>query len=258
MSYAHILVEREERLTIVTINRPEAYNALHPETQLELQDAFDRFAQDDDQWVAILTGAGPKAFCGGMDLKAQAEKPDLFTAEKGFGGFTARFDLAKPVIGAVNGIAMGGGFELALACDIVVAADHAVFALPEPRVGLAALAGGIQRLPREIGLKHAMGMMLTGRRVTAQEAATLGFVNEVVSGDLLEAAKRWAGEILQCSPMAVRATKDAALRGLAIPIADGLTEQWDYPAMRAMLASADAMEGPAAFAKKRRPVWTGR
>jgi crotonobetainyl-CoA hydratase len=253
-----VLTERDGRLTIVTINRPEAYNALNPAAQLALQDAFDRFAEDDAQWVAILTGAGPKAFCGGMDLKAQADNPDLFTAEKGFGGFTARFDLTKPVIGAVNGIAMGGGFELALACDIVVAADHAVFALPEPRVGLAALGGGIQRLPYELGLKRAMGLLLTGRRVKAGEALELGLVNEVTSGDVVEAAKRWAGEILACSPMAVRATKEATLRGLAGTIAQGLAEEWDYPAMKAMLASEDAVQGPRAFAAKQVPVWTGR
>jgi len=253
-----VLTEREGRLTIITINRPEAYNALNPAAQLALQDAFDRFAEDDDQWVAILTGAGPKAFCGGMDLKAQAENPDLFNLERGFGGFTARFDLTKPVIGAVNGIAMGGGFELALACDIVVASDKAVFALPEPRVGLAALGGGIQRLPYELGLKQAMGLLLTGRRLKAEEALALGLVNEVASGDVLAAAKRWAGEILACSPMAVRATKEATLRGLASTLADGMAQEWDYPAMKAMLASRDAVEGPQAFAAKRTPVWTGR
>ena len=258
MSDDLVLTERDGRLTIITINRPEAYNALNPAAQLALQDAFDRFAGDDDQWVAILTGAGPKAFCGGMDLKAQADNPDLFTAEKGFGGFTARFDLTKPVIGAVNGIAMGGGFELALACDIVVAADRAVFALPEPRVGLAALGGGIQRLPHELGLKRAMGLLLTGRRVKADEALALGLVNEVTDGDVVEAAKRWADEILACSPMAVRATKEATLRGLAGTIGQGLSEEWDYPAMKAMLASQDAIEGPKAFAAKRVPEWTGR
>jgi len=231
---------------------------LNPAAQLALQDAFYRFAEDDAQWVAILTGAGPKAFCGGMDLKAQADNPDLFNLPRGFGGFTARFDLAKPVIGAVNGIAMGGGFELALACDIVVAAENAVFALPEPRVGLAALGGGIQRLPHELGLKRAMGLLLTGRRVKADEALSLGLVNEVTGGDVLEAAKRWAAEILACSPMAVRATKDATLRGLASAFTDSMSEQWDYPAMKAMLASQDAVEGPQAFAAKRTPAWTGR
>lgn len=258
MTYSNVLVTGENHLTIITINRPQAYNALDPDTQLELQDAFDRFEQDDDQWVGIVTGAGPKAFCGGMDLKAQAERGDLFTPQKGFGGLTARFDLSKPLIAAVNGIAMGGGCELALACDIVVASENALFALPEPRVGLAALGGGIQRLPREIGLKHAMGMLLTGRRVPAKEAQTLGFVNEVVSEDVVGAARRWAQDILACSPMAVRATKEATLRGLEVSVAEGLSGEWDYPAMKAMLASEDAVEGPVAFAAKRTPAWKGR
>jgi crotonobetainyl-CoA hydratase len=178
--------------------------------------------------------------------------------ERGFGGLTARFDLTKPVIAAVNGVAMGGGFELALACDIVVASDSAVFALPEPRVGLAALGGGIQRLPHEIGLKRIMGLMLTGRRILAEEAFVLGIVNEVVTGDVMEAARRWAGEILACSPMAVRATKDAVLRGLSSSVADGISDMWEYPAMRAMLAFEDAIEGPSAFATKRSPIWQGR
>jgi crotonobetainyl-CoA hydratase len=258
MSYNTILVSNEDRLTVITINRPEAYNALDPEAQLELQDAFDRFAADEGQWVAILTGAGTKAFCGGMDLKAQAESGQLFTLEKGFGGFTARFDLYKPVIAAVNGMAMGGGFELALACDIIVASDNAVFALPEPRVGLAALGGGIQRLPHELGLKRAMGMLLTGRRVKSDEALALGIVNEVAEGDVLNAAKRWAAEILACSPMAVRATKEAALLSISNALPDSVTQVWEYSAMKAMLASEDAIEGPAAFAAKRMPVWKGR
>jgi crotonobetainyl-CoA hydratase len=258
MIYNTILVTNEARLTIITINRPEAYNALNPEAQLELQDAFDRFSADEEQWVAILTGAGSKAFCGGMDLKEQAKSGELFTLEKGFGGFTARFDLNKPVIAAVNGMAMGGGFELALACDIVVASENAVFALPEPRVGLAALGGGIQRLPHELGLKRAMGMLLTGRRVKSDEAFALGIVNEVVREDVLDAAIRWATEILACSPMAVRATKEATLRGISSPLPDSVAHVWEYPAMKAMLASNDAIEGPAAFAAKREPAWSGR
>lgn len=139
----------------------------------------------------------------------------------------------------------------------MVASENAVFALPEPRVGLAALAGGIQRLPREIGLKRAMGMMLTGRRVSAEEAFSLGLVNEVVSGDVLDAARRWAEEILACSPMSVRATKEAVLRGLSRSISEGISEEWEYPAMKVMLASADAVEGPQAFAEKRKPNWKG-
>lgn len=252
------IVERDGPLTTVTINRPEAHNALNAAAHDELAAVFDGFANDPDQWVAILTGAGGKAFCAGHDLKQQAAGGGLYSPPTGFAGLTARFDLTKPVIAAVNGVAMGGGFEAALACDIIVADSRAVFALPEPRVGLAALGGGLQRLPRVIGLKHAMGMMLTGRRVTAAEGARLGFVNEVVEGDVLAAARRWASEIIACSPMAVRATKEAVLRGLDEPIGSALADEWSYPAMTAMLASHDAVEGPAAFAGKRTPVWKGR
>jgi crotonobetainyl-CoA hydratase len=258
MSYQYITVAREGALTLVAINRPEVHNALNTAAHRELDDAFNRFAADDDQWVAILTGAGEKAFCAGHDLKQQAAGGGMETPATGFAGLTSRFDLAKPVIAAVNGVAMGGGFEAALACDLIIAAPRAVFALPEPRVGLAALAGGLHRLPRQIGLKHAMGMMLTGRRVTAAEGLRLGFVNEVAEDDVLAAARRWAMEILACGPLSVRATKDAVLRGLAEPVETALREQWSYPALDTLLKSEDAVEGPAAFAEKRAPRWQGR
>jgi enoyl-CoA hydratase/carnithine racemase len=155
---------------------------------------------------------------------------------------------------------MGGGFEIALACDIIVAAESAIFALPEPRVGLAALAGGLHRLPREIGLKRALGMILTGRRVTANEGRELGFVNEVVpAGQLMEAAKRWAGEIMALSPMSIRASKQAVYRGLTEPSVEAaLKSQNNYPAVAAMFRSEDLREGPRAFAEKRAPEWKGR
>lgn len=257
MTASSITVERDGPLTIVTLARPEAHNALHAAAHEELAEAFDAFAADPDQWVAIITGTGEKAFCAGHDLKQQAAGGGLKTPPSGFAGLTARFGMTKPVIAAVNGVAMGGGFEIALACDIVVAHARAVFALPEPRVGLAALAGGMQRLPRAIGLKQAMGMMLTGRRVSAEEGMRLGFVNAVTEGDVLALARQWAAEILACSPMAVRATKDAVLRGLETPVERAMTEQWSYPALAAMLASQDAVEGPAAFAEKRPPAWKG-
>ena len=156
------------------------------------------------------------AFSAGNDLKYQAGGGDRSgQPASGFAGITSRYDLNKPVIAAVNGIAMGGGFEIALACDIIVAAENAVFALPEVRVGLAALAGGVHRLPRTIGTKQAMGMILTGRRVSAAEGQQLGFVNEVVpEGQALEGARRWAALILEASPMSVRASKQAVLQGL--------------------------------------------
>ena len=258
MSGAHVIVEREGRLTIVTMNRPASHNALNAEAHEELAAAFDAFAEDPNQWVAIITGSGAKAFCAGHDLKQQASGGGMATPPTGFAGLTSRFDMAKPVIAAVNGVAMGGGFEIVLACDIVVAHTGASFALPEPRVGLAALAGGLQRLPRSVGLKHAMGMMLTGRRVSAEEGLRLGFVNEVVEDDVLGAARRWAEEILACSPMSIRATKEAVLRGLDEPTDTFLEREWALPAMAAMLKSQDAVEGPSAFADKRTPEWSGR
>lgn len=253
-------VAREGRLTVVTLNRPEAMNALHSAAHFELAGVFDDFAADPKQWVAIVTGAGDKAFCAGSDLKAIAKGMSNERPASGFAGLTSRFDLAKPVIAAVNGVAMGGGFESALACDLIVASEHAVFALPEPRVGLAAVAGGLHRLPRQIGLKHAMGLILTGRRVAAREALALGFVNEVVpSSDLMAAARKWAGLILECSPMAVRASKDVAMRGLGEPSLEAaLAAQLDHPAAKSWKASDDYVEGPRAFAEKRKPDWKGR
>src|SRR6185436_4585068 len=157
-----IQYEKKGRIAYITINRPEVMNALHPPANQELSQAFDDFAADAESWVAIITGAGEKAFSAGNDLKFQAQHGmgSVTMGNGGFGGLTARFDLFKPVIAAVNGLALGGGFEIALAADIIVAADHARFGLPEPKVGLAALAGGMHRLPRQVPLKVAMGMML--------------------------------------------------------------------------------------------------
>ena len=156
-------------------------NALHPAANRELAAAFDEFAADPELWVAIITGAGDRAFSAGNDLKHQAMGGDMSgQPATGFAGLSARWDLDKPVIAAVNGVAMGGGFEIALACDLIIAAENALFALPEVRVGLAAMAGGLLRLPRTIGTKRAMGMILTGRRVPAREGLELGFVTDVV------------------------------------------------------------------------------
>src|ERR1700742_4532986 len=210
MTYEFCTVEREGRLTVVTLNRPEVMNALHADAHEELAHVFDDFAADPEQWVAIVTGAGDRAFSAGNDLKGTAAGGRKPWPASGFAGLPARFDLDKPVIAAVNGVAMGGGFEIALACDLIIASDQAKFALPEPRVGLAAAAGGMQRLSRQIPLKKAMGMMLTGRHVPAQEAYELGFVTAVVPhAKLMDEARRWAGMILECSPMSIRATKQA-------------------------------------------------
>ncbi|HUS98145.1 MAG TPA: enoyl-CoA hydratase-related protein [Hyphomicrobiaceae bacterium] len=257
-------IEKDGRLMIITINRPEVYNACHPMANQELVEAFDQFAEDPELWVAIITGAGDKAFCAGNDLKYHSElvkttgKRPVHPA-KGFGGLTRRHDLDKPVIAAVNGIAMGGGFEIALACDIIIAAENAKFALPEPRVGLAAGAGGMQRLSRTIPLKKAMGMMLTGRHVPAKEGFELGFVTALApEGGALEVAKEWAAQILECSPMSIRATKQVVMRSLDVPTLETALNNPYYPAYVAMGQSEDTIEGPRAFAEKRKPNWKGK
>jgi len=243
----------------VTINRPEVYNALHPPSQQEFHEVWNEFADDEGLWIGIITGSGEKAFSAGNDLKFQASGGEMTAIpESGFAGLTNRFNLNKPIIAAVNGVAMGGGMEIALACDLIIASDNARFALPEPKVGLAALAGGMQRLPRQIGMKAAMGMMLTGRHVNASEAKELGIVNEEVEqSKLMDAARNWAKQIEECSPMSMRATKQVAYQSLGE--ADlKKSMQGQYSAVAELFKSEDFIEGPVAFAEKRPPKWKGR
>lgn len=257
MSREFCIVETADHITTVTINRPERLNALHPAANAELGEVFDEFAADPDQWVAIITGAG-RGFSAGNDLRWQAEGGQRVPTPRGFGGLTSRFDMTKPVIAAVNGVAMGGGFEIALACDLIIASDKATFALPEPKVGLAALAGGLNRLPRAIGPKRALGMILTGRHVPADEGYQLGFVTAVVPHDeLMAKAREWAEMIKACSPLSVRASKDVVYRSLDMASLQESMEA-DYESVRALVKSEDFIEGPKAFAEKRAPNWKGR
>lgn len=250
--------EQDGHLFIVTINRPEVMNSIHPPASKELSEAWDEFASNPDLWVGIVTGAGDRAFSAGNDLKYQASGGEMFRVDTGFAGLTSRHDLSKPMIAAVNGVAMGGGFEIALACDVIIASENAVFALPEPRVGLAALANGLHRLPRMIPMKQAMGMILTGRRVPAAEGKELGFVTDVVpEGQALEGAKAWAAQMLECSPLSLRASKEAVYQGLELG-GVGAAEKGQYPAVKDMVKSEDFVEGPRAFAEKRPPEWKGR
>ncbi|MEM9938036.1 MAG: enoyl-CoA hydratase-related protein [Pseudomonadota bacterium] len=254
---AFVKTEIKGHVLIVEMNRPEKMNALHPPANKELGEIFDDFASDKDLWVAIITGAGDRAFSAGNDLRYQAEGGEMFPVPSGFGGLTNRYDLNKPVIAAVNGVAMGGGFEIALACDLIIAADTARFALPEPKVGLAALAGGLHRLPRQIGLKQAMGMILTGRHVFAAEGKELGFVNEVVpQAELMEAAMKWAGMIEECSPASIRCSKEVVMKGLDTANFEEAFKT-KYDAISNMLKGPDFIEGPMAFAQKRKPNWSG-
>ena len=255
--YRFCTVADEGRLRVVTLNRPEVLNALHSEAHWELDGVWNEFAANPELWVGIITGAGERAFSAGNDLKVQAAGRRGRRPKTGFAGLTSRFDLDKPLIAAVGGVAMGGGFETALACDLIVAAENAVFALPEPRVGLIA-GSGVHRLPRLIGEKAALGMILTGRRVSAAEGMRLGFVNEVVPpGEALAAARRWAAQILECSPMAIRASKQVVYQSRDEPTLAAAMAR-TYPAQEANLASADYIEGPKAFAERRKPDWRNR
>ena len=257
-TYEYCEVLDEGMLRIVTVNRPQVMNALNSDASYELETVWNEFAARDDLWVGIVTGVGDRAFSAGNDLKMQASGKRGTRPHNGFGGLTSRFDLNKPVIAAVKGGARGGGFEMALACDIIVAAENAVFALPEVRVGLVAGAGGVHRLARMIPSRQAMGMILTGRRVSAQEGRELGFVNEVVPvGGALEGARRWAAMILECSPMAVRASKEAVYRGLDEESLEQAVRTI-YPAQKANLEGQDYIEGPKAFTEKRKPNWQNR
>ena len=261
MNYDYIRVTTQASVTTVTLNRPEVLNAIHRPMHDELEAAFDAFAAADDQYVCVVTGAGERSFCAGSDLKAAAKTGVIAGSypRHGYAGLIERHDLAKPVIAAVNGVAFGGGFEIALACDLIIAADTARFALPEPLVGAVALGGGLHRLARQIGLKAAMGMILTSRRVDAAEGLRLGFVNEVVpAAELPAACQRWCDEILRGAPLAIRASKETVMRGLdEASLEDALHNQQSYPAFTRWRNAEDTREGPRAFAEKRPPVWRG-
>ena len=259
MAYEFATYEKKGRIATVTINRPERMNALHPPANLELHDIWNDFQNDPEVWIGVLTGNGDRAFSAGNDLKYTAEHgmSMVRVGESGFGGLAKRTDCWKPIIAAVNGFALGGGFEMALACDIIIAADHARLGLPEPRVGLMAGAGGVHRLPRMMPQKIAMGYILTGRHMTAQEAHRWGIVNEVVPlADLMPTVERWAQDILEGAPLSIRASKQAAMMGLGQPLDIALN--LEYAQSIAMRRSEDIVEGPKAFAEKRKPSWKGR
>ncbi|WP_432470222.1 enoyl-CoA hydratase-related protein [Amphritea sp. HPY] len=265
MNNNNVLCRTEGRVLYITINRPDRMNAIDTSTNHQLEEALNHYAADDSLWVAVIRGAGDKAFSAGGDIKAMNEAAnggeEYRVPETGYGGLTSRFNLDKPVIAAVNGLAMGGGFEIALAADLVIAADHATFGLPEPLIGVVAYAGGMHRLPREIGMKRANQMLLACETIDAAKALDWGLVNEVVStAELDVAVERWVKRLLKAAPLAVQATKQCVQRGMSQDIESAIAGQEDgsYPALEQMRNSKDILEGITAFAGKRAPEWCGQ
>ena len=256
--------KKEGKIGVFTINNPDVLNALSPAEVAEWTDNLINFRDDKNLWVAIVTGAGEKAFCTGLNLRsaggggpppggqgtAPAPRPaPQQTLVKGL-------ELWKPIIAAVNGYAFGGGFEIALACDIRIAAENARFGLTEVTLGLIPGWGGSQRLPRMIPFGKAAEMLLMGKRIEAQEAFNLNLVSKVVpQKDLMATAKEWANQICNCAPLAVRTAKEAMMRGIDMTLADGLNLEGELG--RKVMSSKDFAEGRKAFMEKRTPNYTG-
>jgi len=257
-----VLLEKSGHVATVTIDRPDALNAIDRQTNAELFDVWARVRDDDDVWIAILTGAGDRAFCAGADLKdlipALAERARAGTLNDfNFGGITRGFQTWKPLIAAVNGFALAGGTELALACDIRIAAENARFGQPEVRWAIIPGAGGTQRLPRAIGASAALELILSGRQIDAQEALRLGLVHHIVpQGEALAEAQRIAESLLANGPLALRAAKQAVIQGLDLKLGAGL--DLELRLFAGMLRTEDAIEGPRAFAEKRTPHFKAR
>jgi enoyl-CoA hydratase/carnithine racemase len=256
-----VLFSVQDHVARVTIDRPERMNAVDQATEAELIRIWEMIEKDRDIRVAVLTGAGARAFSTGADMKGGSGATGLeYWAEPrpgGFGGIALRDTLDVPVIARVNGYALGGGMEMMLGCDIVVASADATFGLPEPRVGRLALDGGIALLARRIPHVHAMGLLLTGRRIGAEEALRYGLINEVVAPEKLdEAVARWVADILACAPLSVRAIKQMVRAGERLTAKEA--QMLRLPALIDALKSSDQDEGVSAFKEKRAPQWRGR
>jgi crotonobetainyl-CoA hydratase len=255
-----VRLEIADRVARVTIDRPEVLNALDADAEEAFETIWQRLEADREVRAVVLTGAGERAFCVGADMKSVGRSGLEYWASArpaGFGGIALRTTLDIPVIARVNGHALGGGFEMALGCDLVIAAAEASFGLPEPRVGRLPLDGGMVLLQRQVPFHQAMGVLLTGRRLSAAEALTMGLVNEVVPRTELDTAvDRWLADILACAPLSLRAIKQAVRRTAHLAATEA--QALRLPAVIACLQSADGEEGVRAFREKRPPVWSGR
>jgi crotonobetainyl-CoA hydratase len=256
-----ILYDQRDHVARITIDRPDVLNAIDAVAERELQAIWARIEADREVRVVVLTGSGERAFSTGADMKGGSGSSGLeYWAQErpgGFGGIALRETLNVPVIARVNGHAVGGGFEMMLGCDIVVAVEEASFGLPEARVGRLPLDGGMTLLQRQIPFRHAMGLLLTGRRIKAAEALAMGLINEVVTRDNLDAAvQRWVDDILACAPLSVRAIKQVARNTAHLTAQQA--QAMRLPAVVEALQSSDADEGVRAFVEKRKPLWQGR
>jgi enoyl-CoA hydratase/carnithine racemase len=259
------IYEKKEHMAILTLNRPEAMNAMNAAMRREMGQAFVDFREDNDSWVLIITGAGDRAFCAGMDLREMAaglssrgqgepQQPQQ-PREPEISLMAGNTGIWKPIIAAINGVAVGGGLETALACDIRIAADSARMGLSEPKRGIIPGGGGLARLPRLIPLGAAMEIMLTGDLITAQEAYRIGLVNQVVpAAELLTAAKKMAERMMESAPLALRAIKETVMKTRHMSLEEALPARFGPNVM----ASEDAREGTAAFGQKRKPAWKGK
>jgi len=258
-----ILYEKRGRVAYITINRPEARNAIDFETAQELSKAWTDFRDDDNLWIAVITGSGDKSFSVGADLKSfipmltsQSQNREQ-VSNGGFGGITQGFECWKPIIAAINGHCFAGGFEIMLACDLRIASENAIFGQTEVRWGIIPGAGGTQRLPRSIPLAKAMEIILMGEAITAEEAYRIGLINKVVPQfQLMNEVERWVEILLERGPLALRAAKQAMLQGLSLPLDDGM--KLEQKLFTSLLQTDDAREGPQAFAQKRKPNYKGK
>jgi enoyl-CoA hydratase/carnithine racemase len=261
---AVVLIEKRDRNAIVTLNRPESFNAMNYQAWKEITEAWIDLKNDPEVWTIILTATGDKAFCAGQDLKemarlkAEAEKEGRpFVSALPEETPTKYLEMPKPVIAAINGFAIGAGLELALACDIRIAADHARLGLREVTQAIIPGAGGTQRLPRFIPFGIALEILMTGDLISAQEAFRVGLVNRVVPlAELMPTALAFANRINENGPLAVRAVKEAAYKGIQMPLNEGL--RFETLLLSKVRESEDAWEGPKAFAEKRKPIYKGK